>query len=212
MGSMGSIQKRYCIILLLAAVFLCFHSSVAKGEDTGKIAVNDTKSSVTFRIYKVATRTETGYEKEERFKDCVIDFEKQDGESLRNLGITLYDCVARDQILPDMEEMTDKDGDALFSGLEEGWYLLTSDSSTVPVIVEVAGGEPVEVIPKKQEPKGTNDTPVVVETKRSETETSVTVKKGNLPRTGQLWWPVILLAAGGILFVVWGLIIKRKRK
>jgi LPXTG-motif cell wall-anchored protein len=70
----------------------------------------------------------------------------------------------------------------------------------------------VEVIPKKQEPKGTNDTPVVVETKRSETETSVTVKKGNLPRTGQLWWPVILLAAGGILFVVWGLIIKRKRK
>jgi hypothetical protein len=371
MESVRSIQKRYQIILLLAAVFLCFHSSVAKGEETGKIAVNYTASSVTFRVYKAASKTEAGYEKEESFKDCVMDFEKQDGESLRDLGLTLYACVIKDQILPDMEEVTDQEGDTLFSGLEEGWYLLTSDNATVPVMVEVTGEKAVQVTPKaelpnqgnpsenqtepstetetetevstetethaptetetqaqtetetqaptktetevstetetqapteteaqaqtetvrvkkvwsdkghekerpsslvvflyqddtlydtvrlrersnwtytwselpadhvylvveKSVPKGyemtisregslfqiknvrqpavKNDTPVVVETKSTEKETSVTVKKESLPRTGQMWWPVILLAAGGILFVVWGLIMKKNRK
>ena len=43
----------------------------------------------------------------------------------------------------------------------------------------------------------------------SETLTPPTTKPGELPRTGQLWWPVFVLVFGGLLLVIIGLIFKR---
>lgn len=39
-----------------------------------------------------------------------------------------------------------------------------------------------------------------------------TVDKGSLPQTGQIWWPMIVLAAAGIVCLLFGVIIMRRSK
>lgn len=54
----------------------------------------------------------------------------------------------------------------------------------------------------------------VITNKYRQTETSKTPAStgGKLPQTGQLWWPVPLLAAGGVIFLSVGIMIKRRER
>ncbi|HAP78795.1 MAG TPA: hypothetical protein DCQ78_01135, partial [Ruminococcus sp.] len=51
-----------------------------------------------------------------------------------------------------------------------------------------------------------------LKTEDSDLPETSTSSSGKLPQTGQLWWPVPLLAGGGILFIAIGLRIRSRKE
>ena len=43
------------------------------------------------------------------------------------------------------------------------------------------------------------------------TTTATSAKDPKLPQTGQLWWPIFPLTAGGLVFLVAGLIVPNRK-
>lgn len=114
---------------------------------------------------------------------------------------------------PGVTKTVDKDGTVTFDGLEVGLYLIVQEKAaggyakvapflvSVPYesdgvyIYDVDAGSKMEL---EKEPEPTLPPP--------------TRPEGNLPQTGQLWWPIPLLVVGGLAFLVIGVLRHRGDK
>ncbi len=133
-----------------------------------------------------------------------------------------------------------RDGSACFYDLSEGVYLILQKINSdgyypiTPFLVSIpldVGGElvyEVDASPKtealmpltekeKQDeeapPAEPENLPEKPETETDEPKTEASeAEKGALPQTGQLNWPIPVLAGGGLLLIVIGLLLSRKKK
>lgn len=85
-------------------------------------------SNGVFRIYKVAQMSETArFTLCEPFDKYPITLEDLDSAGWRALAQTLEGYVSVDKIQPQQEEKTKDEGNAVFSGLQTGLYLVVGD-------------------------------------------------------------------------------------
>lgn len=85
-------------------------------------------SDVSFRIYKVASMSDSvHFTLCEPFDEYSISLEGLDGAQWNALAQTLEGYVAADDIQPMQQVKTRADGNALFSGLQTGLYLVLGD-------------------------------------------------------------------------------------
>ena len=112
-----------------------------------------------------------------------------------------------------MARQVDKEGKAKFENLSLGLYLITQEKAapgynkTSPFLVSVPYNDDGEYkhnisINSKTEP----------EKKPPEKPHKPGKPSDKLPQTGQLNWPVPVLAAGGLLLMVVGYLLQREKK
>ncbi len=211
------------IVTFLLSVFVLYSISVTALaavelpdlNRTGSVSVTvrDTKSQLpvsggTLSIYQVASvKMDNGdyiFEYTEDFSDCSLALEEiSSGE----LAEELSDYISENK-LSGMRAETDDEGTVSFDNLDLGLYLVEQDSAAEgytginPFLVTVPmeeGGSLVYDVDAS--PKAGTVTKTV-----QTTPTPVPNKPVSpvLPQTGQLWWPVPLLAIAGMLFVALG--------
>ena len=110
------------------------------------------------------------------------------------------------------EKATDKNGKATFEGLPVGLYLVRQTATAgytamEPFLVTLPGSEDGQWLYEIDASPKTG-------TVQPDTGTTPTTKPmgKRLPQTGQLLWPVPVLAAGGIVFFLLGWLITRKQE
>ena len=117
------------------------------------------------------------------------------------------------------EDMADQikpvsDGGVSFKGLKPGLYLVkqlqaSKDSVTInPFLISIPYEKEFQVTAKPKAGIKVPDKPSSPD--KPKRKTSRPSKKGSLPRTGQLWWPVFAGIALGIVFIVSGIAVRRK--
>lgn len=207
-----------------------------KGSIT--VTVRDTKSQEpvaggSLKIYQVALAQEDDwdfmYAYTEDFGKCEIPLDDIQSEGLAS---KLYQFAVSKNIKADSVEIGN-DGKVVFSNLKLGLYLIAQDTAakgysnmkaflvSVPLYDDGQYVYHVNAEPKAgtvtKQPKTTETSTVTTETSTHTTSTSTRTttttsqpKKlaSKLPQTGQLWWPVAVLAiVGGC-----SLIVGRKKK
>ncbi len=150
------------------------------------------------------------------FADCGESFEKLDSASEIAARLTAY--AATESAAGLATKSIGKDGKVQFSDLEVGLYLIVQHEAApgynaiAPFLVSLPYMEDgtyrydLDAVPKtalKQELKPTDPPP---------TKPSPTKPSPNLPQTGQLWWPVPVLACGGLALFSIGLALNRRRE
>lgn len=220
------IRKRL-LALVTTAVLLCTMNIAAFAHDVpdtsrnGSIQITMRQgetavSGGTLTIYRVgAVRAEDGnyrFELTGDFADC--------GESLKDIqSAALAKRLAQyasNKKLTGTTKDIGKDGKVSFTNLELGLYLLVQGTAadgyykadpflvTVPMLENGVYCYDVDASPKVEvEKKPTTPTTPNKPTTRKPTTST-------LPKTGQLWWPVSLLAVGGILLYTIGWNYNRK--
>ena len=117
------------------------------------------------------------------------------------------------------EDMADQikpvsDGGVSFKGLKPGLYLVkqiraSKDSVTInPFLISVPYKGQFQVTARPKAGIRVPDKPTTPDKPKG--KTSRPPKKGSLPRTGQLWWPVFAGAAMGMFFIISGFVVRRK--
>ena len=126
---------------------------------------------------------------------------------------------------------TIENGEAAFTGLRPGLYLIvmtkadSTGAKVTPFLMSVpdeSGNCNIKAQPKPEIEPRTTPLPTPVPTLTPPPLPSLTPpaptpapeptgKPGELPYTGQLWWPVPVLLAAGILLVAAGIVICRKK-
>ena len=111
----------------------------------------------------------------------------------------------------------DKNGAAAFTDLDFGLYLVVQKTApagygkTEPFLVSLPYLEEGEYqYDVASQPKTDLERDVTTEPTTSPTTKPAASSGGKLPQTGQLWWPVPVLACGGLGCIVVGLIRKRR--
>lgn len=103
-------------------------------------------------------------------------------------------------------------GSVSFTGLQQGLYLVresVSPAGHTPIspflitIPQYLNDEPIYDVDATPKADTSNVAP-------TPTPTPTPPPGGNLPQTGQLWWPVAVMAVLGLGFVVLGIVIKRR--
>ncbi len=98
-----------------------------------------------------------------------------------------------------------------------GYYAISSFNVKIPMfedgewIYDIDASpktEPLRPVPEPELPPG-NPEPEIIPPEEPETEAA---DNGGLPQTGQLNWPIPLLAGGGLLLVVIGLVLSMRKK
>ncbi len=221
-------KKSKTLILFLMAAFLLLSvstpSHAANVPDLSRqgsitVHVKDTESKAavsggSLTLYQVAlAETEDGnycFQYTESFKDCEIDLGDLQSERLAE---ELADYVKSHNI-DRYDMMQVSDGKVVFNNLKLGVYLVMQEkaaekySALAPFVISIPllDGESyiydVDASPKagtvtKHEP--TTETPPTTESTPPERHSG-----GKLPQTGQLWWPVPILAFGGIILFAYG--------
>lgn len=189
-----------------------------KGSITVTVRDTESKSRVsggTLQLYKIASvKLDNGnysFTYTKAFSGCPFSLEKL---SSRELAQELADYAADKKAEVKAEKKVSA-GTARFSGLDLGLYLVTQDSPaegysrlapflvTIPLkdgsglVYDVDASPKAGTVTKDREP-GTE--PGSEPAKPGET---------TLPQTGQLWWPVPLLAAAGLALFVMGWVKRR---
>ena len=186
---------------------------------------------VTFRIYKVADVSRYAeFTLTADFVGYSVSLEKLDSAGWKALAQTLSGYVRRDNVTPTDSGKTDAAGTVRFPSagktLTAGLYLVTGkrheqkgysyEASPFMVMLpamdmkenewmyEVTADAKfgLEEIPPGPDTDETPNPPVVPSNPQ-------TPGNSKLPQTGQLWWPVPMLLAAGLLFIVIGLIRRR---
>ena len=104
-----------------------------------------------------------------------------------------------------------QDGKAEFSGLRSGLYLIVmpkadkTGASITPFLISVPDKDGNYAITAKPKPEIKAPTQTV-----TPTPTPKVPGKPKLPQTGQLWWPVLLMAGAGIILVCGGMWLRRR--
>ncbi len=102
------------------------------------------------------------------------------------------------------------DGTAAFTGLQSGLYLFIQNEGA-------EGYSPIEpfivTLPYLQDGEYVYDLAAVPKTELTPTpEPPPTPPQPDIPVTGQLWWPVPLLVCGGLVLVVLGVVLNRRKR
>lgn len=135
MGSKKRLFQKFQIIITLLICIMIFPLQVHADSngyktETGSLTLHSKSEGKIFSLYKVADFSETG--KFDNIADWVpedvTDFESLDSEGWRVLARELAECVNSDKdILPVHQDMTDKNGQILWSGLQKGLYLVIGE-------------------------------------------------------------------------------------
>ncbi|MDO4324246.1 MAG: SpaA isopeptide-forming pilin-related protein [Lachnospiraceae bacterium] len=220
-----------CLALAICAVFAISMTAPVPGaaaasaapdySRTGSVTVDilstETGKAIpggTMTLYKVAAAQETdgenGFKAVGLFRESGISLDTV-GESdpgARELADSLEAYVSRKKIAG-TSAVIDENGQARWTGLELGLYLVVHTTPakgydavhsfliTVPRYLNGAYVYDVKAAPKA----GTANTSV---SKTSASSSGSGSSAGRLPQTGQLWWPVPVLAFAGLLFVMLG--------
>ncbi|MDO5549205.1 MAG: SpaA isopeptide-forming pilin-related protein [Eubacteriales bacterium] len=221
-------QWKKIIPLLLIVGMLCATSMTAfaatesqKGSIKITVAMDDqTLSGGKIKLYQVASITEAGgYTYTDGFADCDVPLSRVQADNLTAEKAVLWSAYAEQHQISGTELPVDKNGTASDSGLELGLYLIqqgtaaegyTMSETVVPLPLEEADGSLnyiVEAVPKVAETTpsdepGQNGSGSDSPSKSGGSKSGG--KSSKLPQTGQLWWPVSLLAIGGILLYSFG--------
>ena len=225
--------------LILALMLLPIDVLAAGSIDLGRevqltISYKDGETPLAgaeFQIYLVAKVDPYGeLTKEEKFEEFDVNIRGKNDEEWRALAVTLEEYVLRGTMAPTDAGMTDANGKISFSEAETkltpGLYLVTGkrheqkgysyEASPFMVMLpamdmkenewmyEVTADAKfgLEEIPPGPDTDETPNPPVVPSNPQ-------TPGNSKLPQTGQLWWPVPMLLAAGLLFIVIGLIRRR---
>ncbi len=206
--------------------------SVAYEVDTdtdARIEIHDKNGEgVTYSLYQVGVYSEDGtaYYTDEFYSyisELSISFrEAADAGKSEELAESLVSIINNHNIQPYKQTSPlGSDGVAAFEKLTPGYYIALAGSytnsegyvySASPVLVSVPGsgeaGEYSVIVQAKSE----FVKPTKPNTPSTPTPTPTTPKNTDkvLPYTGVLWWPVIALAAGGMVLYIAGLIIEAR--
>ena len=130
---------RFAAASLAALLLLCGFGTTAFAYgtiDTGREASltvyfgrnGNGFSDVEFQVYRVAEVSASAkFTLTGDFADYPVQVNGLDSSGWRALAQTLDGYVARDRLKPLDKEKTDRDGEAVFTGLKPGLYLVTGD-------------------------------------------------------------------------------------
>lgn len=302
-------RKIPAIIICLCMLMALFCPMVAMADSGAELIVNYGYSGVRFCAYRVANQNKqlTG-----GFAGYDLSLDCENNAQWQALAARLEEIVKKDKLTPTVEQRTGEDGNAKFSNLTGGWYLITGDQTRingtmyqpVPFVADLMEGaqtkaevkhspvpeepteptpeEPTEPTPEEpteptpenpteptperpSEPTPENPTePTPVEPTNPSPDNPSSDNPGNsgrpgssggsdrdpgpdnlisiieqiiplgpgdggeemelveipseevplvsLPQTGQLWWPVPVLLAGGVMLILAGVFYQRKGK
>ena len=183
----------------------------------GSITINTTYDGTaiqgnSFQIYKVADLVRTGnsYTYQSTLTDKTMD---ASNIATPELAKQFYDLVKQNEETPYTDEnfKTDANGQVTLEGLFPALYLVVQPDSgnadgydvIAPFLVSIPWGDSYDVdsSPKPEITKAGEKNPP------DDTDKPNTGSK--LPQTGQLWWPVSILAAAGMVFILGGVIRKK---
>lgn len=204
--------KRLFSILTALLLILCL--PVTALAQTGSIEVTMKLGDKTVSGGTL-TATLVGYIGED------YSFRRLDGEELTDISSTsapgklkdFADKYCKDHLMTSMTVAIGKDGKAKFENLGLGLYLITQKKAAPgynkisPFLVSVPYNDDGEYkynisINSKSEPEKVSPEKPHKPGKPSD----------KLPQTGQLNWPVPVLAAGGLLLMVVGYLLQREKK
>lgn len=227
---------RKMIPLLLAVCMVCAMSTTVNAvnyalpdpKQTGSLDVavsigGKPLSGGTLYLYQIASVSVTentwSYVYTDAFADCGVTLGSTQAENLTKEKASAWSDYAAKKKLSGQSLTVGKDGTVSASGLELGLYLVcqgtaasgyTMSPTVVPIPLEEESGMNYQV---KAVPKITGKTPVNTPTTPTNTPTKTNPPTSStLPKTGQLWWPVSLLAIGGIVLYALGWNENRKSK
>lgn len=180
---------------------------------------NQPLSGGALKLYQIASVSvkdgSYSYVYTDDFADCGIQLGETQAENMTSQKISAWDRYVKQHKISGKSVSVGKDGTASASGLELGLYLIrqgtaakgyTMNPAVIPVPMEGENGTleyNVEAVAKLEPEDG--DEP-------DEPSEPDTPDDSTLPQTGQLWWPVSLLAIGGILLYSIGWNYNRKQK
>lgn len=274
---MMRIRRRIPAIIICLCMLVALLCPMTAMADSGaELIVNYGYSDVRFCAYRVADQNKqlTG-----GFAGYDLSLDCENNAQWQALAARLEEIVKKDGLTPTAEQRTGEDGNARFSNLTGGWYLITGDQTRidgtayqpVPFVADLMEGaqtkaevkhspvpeEPTEPTPEEpteptpEEPTnpspdnpsstdpgnsgnnggsgggsdrdpGPGDLTSIIEQiiplgpGDGEAETEIVeipseeVPLVSLPQTGQLWWPVPLLLAGGVMLILIGIIYQKK--
>lgn len=205
-------MKRRSFAALTALLLICALAvSVCAEGEFGSISITmsyrgQSVSGGSLTLYHVGVPGDGEYVLTDEFSGCIVSLEDISGAQAAQ---TLAEYAA----IMDIEGVTqyaDEEGSVCFPELEYGLYLLVQEqaaegySAVSPFLVTVDGD--VDATPKLAlEPEDTvptapPDTPETTEPEPTEPEPT----EPRLPQTGQLNWPVPVLAITGLLVFMFG--------
>lgn len=135
----------FCLCMILALV----QPGDAFGAAGASLVLNYGYSGVKFQIYQVADEQKR---LTEDFAGYDISLDHDTNAEWQTLAMELEELAEQDQIAPSEEQATGDNGKVQFSGLEEGWYLVTGSPmnisgvryKAVPFVVNLTEGIPVK--------------------------------------------------------------------
>ena len=210
-----------CLVLILTIML----PVIAVASSITVILENDGKAvaDVAFKIYYVAEITDSSnYSLTDDFKNSGVDFKGYNRDNGSDYAIKLKAYAEKNNIKPVSEKVTDVNGKAVFSSLYDGVYLVVGEDfkngKVTPFIAELPLRDEsgtliynITARPKSEiinpEDK-TEKTTEIITTKYDEDNNN----GEKLPQTGQLWWPVCPLIAVGLLFIIFGIIYRRREE
>lgn len=220
-----------CMVFAMSAVVFAEETAVSsispdynqKGSIAVEMVSTDTGKVIPggeMTLYKVAVAIQVGgnniFQLTEDFKGSGVSL---DGISESDAGekelASALETYANNHKLAGEAMTVDDNGRAEWGNLELGLYLIVNTAAaegyapinsfliTVPRYLE--GSYVYDVTAN---PKVGTATAAAVKTPEPNTKTTVSGRK--LPQTGQLWWPVPIMAIAGMMFVMFGWYEKRR--
>lgn len=221
-----------CMIVVCLIIFTAsFNAFAQKAElpanQRGTLTINisykgNAVADGEFTIFCVATVSEDGetYTATKDFEECSINFNRLDDNDLPNY---IYEYVLLNGIKGTVKKVNYK-GEVKFEGLEDGLYFIAQTKGTLgyeaaaPFLAEIPNYNSetnkweynLEAKPKVLPDSMT--VPSEPTETQPETENPITMPSDMLPHTGQLNWPVPVLAFAGIILFIIGFAMYNERK
>ncbi|MBE6573494.1 MAG: LPXTG cell wall anchor domain-containing protein [Ruminococcaceae bacterium] len=212
-------KKAIISLIMIVSLFLCcFNTLYAAPDRDRNITLNvtvksgDTKVGTgTVMLYHIAVLDGENYCYTDDFENYDKDIESVNRESITDI----VDYISQNEF-EGIRKVIDDNGNASFSSLKAGVYLLTQEKVAVgysefkpsllylPIINDNGEYDYDVEVTAKTEPigKDTNDT-----SKSETTEPGPT-----LPQTGQLKWPIPILIVCGLSLIIIGLVVAKSKK
>ncbi len=180
------------------------------------------------KLYKVATLTKEGsFEKTSSFKDSSADLnEYRDVSGWQDIAEQLSSYILKNKISTQTDKKTNSKGNAVIKNLSDGLYLVAPSGYIYDNVGYIA--QPVIFeLPVKNNDDITRKIIIDAKLKAVKPElvedemgkyaafyddgaawlnNSKDNDREKLPQTGQLWWPVSILAVSGMVFIIAGFV------
>ena len=226
------IKKIFCAVVVCLIVFLASFNAFAQStnlpsNEKGTLVLNlsykgNAIADGEFTIYCVAllNEDEESYSLTKDFEECSIDFNNLNDNDLPNY---IYEYIMLNNIKGTAKQVNYK-GKVIFEGLEDGLYLIAQTKGSLgykaalPFLAEIPNYNSqenkweydIEANPKVLPDDMTVPTEPTEPTVKP--ETPVTKPSDALPHTGQLNWPIPVMAFAGIVLFAIGFILYNEGK